>query len=117
MHMGYYWPTMESYLSEYAKSYKKCQMHGNLIHAPSQELHPNITICPFSQWGFDLIGEIHPSSSNGHKFIITTTKYFTKWLESIPLINTTGKQVAMFILNYIICRYGIPMSIVIDHGK
>ena len=48
MRMGYYWPTMESDSSKYAKRCKKCQMHGNLIHAPTQELHPNITICLFS---------------------------------------------------------------------
>ena len=70
MLMGYYWPIMESNSSEYAKKCKKCQIHGNLIHAPAQELHPITTICPFSQWGFDLVGEIHPSSSNGHRFTI-----------------------------------------------
>ena len=117
MRMGYYWPRMELDSFEYAKRCKKCQMHGNFIHAPTQELHPITTICPFSQWGFDLIGEIHPSSSNGHWFIITATEYFTKWVEAIPFIHATGKQVAMFLLNYIICRYGIPMSIVTDNGK
>ena len=103
MRTGYYWPTMESNSFEYAKRCKKCQMHSNLIHAPTQELHPTITICPFSQWGLDLIGEIHPSSSNGHRFIITATEYFTKWVEVIPLIHATRKKIAMFILNYIIC--------------
>lgn len=34
----------------------------------------------------------------------------------MPLIKATGKQVAMFILNYIICRYGVPSSIVTDNG-
>lgn len=49
-------------------------------------------------------------------FIITTTEYFTKWVEAVPLIKATGKQVALFILNHIICRYGIPLSIVTDNG-
>lgn len=29
----------------------------------------------------------------------------------------TSKQIAKFILNYIICQNGIPMSIVIDNGR
>ncbi|GLJ16331.1 hypothetical protein SUGI_0276020 [Cryptomeria japonica] len=61
--------------------------------------------------------KIHPPSSNGHKFIITTIEYFTKWIEAVPLTQVTGKQIATFILNYIICRYGIPISIIADNGR
>ena len=31
---GYYWPTMQANVIQYAKSCRKSQMHGNLIHAP-----------------------------------------------------------------------------------
>jgi len=31
---GYYWPTMQADVVRYVKSYHKCQLHGNLIHAP-----------------------------------------------------------------------------------
>eukprot|EP00253_Pinus_taeda_P010005 PITA_10005 len=34
--------------------------------------------------GLDFIGEIHPSSSGQHKWILTATDYFTKWIEAIP---------------------------------
>lgn len=62
-------------------------------------------------------GVIHPSPSNGYRYIITTTECFTKWVEAIPLIIANAKQISMFTLNYIFCRYGIPMSIVTNHGK
>lgn len=62
------------------------------------------------------MGKIHPPSSNGHKFIIIATEYFTKWIEAIPLTHITGKQIATFILNYIICWYGVPLSIITDNG-
>ena len=100
----------------YAKSCQKCQLHGNLIHAPSQELIPSLTYWPFQKWAFDLAGKIHPSSSSGHKFIVIATKYFTKWVEVVPLSVAIGKHVALFILNHIICRYGIPSSIVTNNG-
>ena len=76
---------------------------------------PSVTYWPFQQWDFDLVGIIHPSSSSGHKFIITTTEYFTKWVEAMPLSATIGKHVALFILNHIICHYGIPSSIITDN--
>ena len=40
---GYYWPTMQADAVRYAKSYQKCQFHGNLIHARGQELIPSMT--------------------------------------------------------------------------
>jgi hypothetical protein len=33
---------------------------------------------PFQQWGLDFIGEIHPTSSAQHIWILTTIDYFTK---------------------------------------
>lgn len=55
-----------------------------------------------------MIGAIHPPSSGRHKWIITTIKYFTKWVEAALLVDSTGKKISSFILNHIICRFGIP---------
>lgn len=57
---------------------------------------------PLSQWGLNLIGNISPTSSNRHEFIITSTEYFTKWIEAIPLTYIIGKKIAKYILNYLI---------------
>lgn len=72
---------------------------------------------PLSQWGLDLVGKINPSSSNEHKFILIAIEYFTKWIEAVPLTIVSGKQIASFILNYIMCRYGVPMTIITDNGR
>lgn len=114
---GYYWPTMEKDAYKYVQKCKQCQMHGDLIHTPAQDLQPITSPLPFSQWGLDLVGKINPTSSNGHKFILTATEYFTKWVEAIPLTYTTRKQISKFMLNYIICRYGVPICFVIDNGR
>lgn len=50
--------------------------------------------CPLSIRGLDFIGEFKENSSHGHKWILTTTDYFTKWVEAIP-IKTTTDQVVM----------------------
>lgn len=62
------------------------------------------------------MGAITPPSSDGHKFIIIATEYFTKWVEVVPLTFTTGKKISRFILNYIICCYGVPLTIITDNG-
>lgn len=40
-----------------------------------------------------------------------------KWVEAILVTFKIGKQIVQFILNYIICRYGVPMCIVTDNGQ
>jgi len=41
-------------------------------------LQPFTIEFPFQQWGLDVIEEINPNSSKLHKYIITTTNYFTR---------------------------------------
>jgi hypothetical protein len=48
-------------------------------------LHPIIKPCPFRGWGLDFVGEIHPSSSKGHQFVLDATNYFTKWTKAVLL--------------------------------
>jgi hypothetical protein len=47
-------------------------------------LKPVVVSGPFQQWGLDFIGEIHPTSSGQHRWILTASDYFTKWIEAIP---------------------------------
>ena len=42
--------------------------------------------------------------------------YFTKWAEVMLTYTNDAKTAALFIFNHIIARFGIPKSIVIDHG-
>jgi hypothetical protein len=61
----------------------------------------------FQGWGLDFIGEIHPSSSKGHQFVLVAIDYFTKWTEAVALKNMT---------EHIIHRFGIPQTLTIDQG-
>ena len=44
------------------------------------------------------------------------TKYFTKWVEAIPLRKATGGAMASFIKENIIVRFGLPHRIISDNG-
>lgn len=43
--------------------------------------------------------------------------YFTKWVEAEPLAKIIEANTFKFLWKNIICRFGIPYSIVLDNGK
>jgi hypothetical protein len=86
---GCYWPTMLEDCFEYYKGCQDCQMFGNIQRVPASALNPIIKPWPLRGWGIDLIGQINPPSSKGHKFVLLATDYFNKWVEAIPLKVTS----------------------------
>ncbi|XP_059292496.1 uncharacterized protein LOC132045947 [Lycium ferocissimum] len=71
---------------------------------------------PFVAWGMDVIGPIEPAASNKHRFILVAMDYFTKWVEAASYSTVTKKVVTDFVHKNIICRFGIPESIITDNG-
>jgi hypothetical protein len=108
---GFYWPNMIADCFKYYKGYQVCQKFGDLQLVPAAELHPIIKPWPFRGWGLDFIGEIHPSSSKGHQFVLVATDYFTKWTEAVALKNMTYKEVIEFITEHIIHRFVITQTL------
>jgi ribonuclease HI len=113
--LGYYWLTMKRDMVDFVKACHTCQMQANLIHTHPTNLQNMATPWPFHTWGLDLIGPINPPSG-GYIWILVATKYFTKWVEAIPLRKATGTAVANFIREHIITRFGIPHKIISDNG-
>ncbi|CAL2270793.1 unnamed protein product [Prunus armeniaca] len=110
----YYWPTILKYCIEYTKGCKDCQKHGPIQHVPPGPMNPIVKAWPFKGWAMDVIGQIHPKSSKGHKYILVATDFFTKWVEAVPLKQVTQVEVIEFIEKNIIHRFGLPESIMTD---
>jgi hypothetical protein len=72
---------------------------------------------PFQQWGLDFVGEFKDNSSNSYRWILTTTDYFTWWVESIPTNKTTEEVVMNFLEERIITIFGVPSKITTDNSK
>jgi hypothetical protein len=64
----------------------------------------------------DLIGPL-PKGRGGASFAIVAIDYFTKWVEAEPLAKITEANTSKFLWKNVICRFGIPYSIVSDNGK
>jgi ribonuclease HI len=112
--LGYYWPTLMKDAADFVKTCHTCQVQANLIHTHPTSLQNMATPWPFHTWGLDLIGPIN-QASGGYIWILVATKYFTKWVEAIPLQKATGAAVANFIREHIITRFGIPHKLITDN--
>eukprot|EP00253_Pinus_taeda_P025254 PITA_25254 len=82
---GYYWPTLFANIYKAVMSCHECQVFQ---------------------------GEINPSSSAQHKWILTATDYFTKWIEEIPTRNATDSIIIQFLETNILSRFGCPHKII-----
>jgi hypothetical protein len=75
---GFFWPSMVEDCFRYFKGCEACQRFGDIQMALVCMMHPIVKSWPFRCWGLDFVGEIHPSSSKGHCFILVAMDYFTK---------------------------------------
>jgi hypothetical protein len=101
----------------YYKGCESCQKFGDVQLASIVILHPIIKAWSFNGWALDFVGQIHPTSSKGHQFVLVTTDYFTKWMEAVPLKNMMHKEVIYFISEHIIHRFSIPHTLTTDQGS
>ena len=62
----------------------------------------------------DVIGQIFPKASNGHRFILVAIDYFKKWVEAASYASITKSTVCKFLKKEIICQYGMPENIITD---
>jgi len=106
---GYYWPTVQGDCAEYVKKCSKCQEFDPLHHAKPEELHSFISPWPFAIW-------VAPGKGQT-KFLLVGVDYFMKWIEAEPLASISVKNVQNFVWRSIVCRFGVPNTIITDNGR
>jgi hypothetical protein len=108
-----YWPSMLRDCVKYYQGCESSQWFGKVQMEPASTLHLIIKPWLFRGWGLDFIGEVHLSSTKGHRFLVATD-YFMKWVEAVPLKNMTHRKVIDFMMEHIIYRFGIPQTLMTD---
>jgi hypothetical protein len=117
LRVGYYWPKLFLDFNVKVRACNPCQMFIGKQKLPVLPWVPVKTEAPFQQWGLDFIGEINPHSNAQHKWILTATDYFTKWVEAILTRKVTDSVVIDFLEESIVSRFGFPQKIVTDNAQ
>jgi len=71
---GYFWPSL---FTDVCAKIRAC-VFSRKQQLKYLTLKLVVASGPFQQWGLDFIGEIHPTSSVQHRWILTATNYFTE---------------------------------------
>ena len=100
----------------FVRACDQCQIFIGKQQLKSFPLRPIVVNGPFQQWGLDFIGEINPSSSGQHKWILVATDYFTKWIEAVPTRNATHQVIMRILYENIFSRFGCPVRLVTDNA-
>lgn len=111
----YYWATLFRDVYSHVRKCVECQKLVEKEKRLAFPLQPVSVETPFQQWGLDVIGEINPSLSSQHKYIITTTDYCTKWSMATTLRKINGNL--SFPTENIITRFAFANSIICDNAK
>jgi len=107
---------MEANCDAFVKKCIPCQKHDNLIQQKQEQLHLILFPWPFAKWGMDILGSFTLGKVQV-KFLIVGIDYFKKWFEAKPLTTITTPHVQQIVWKNIICRYGVPHTIITDNGR
>ena len=91
---GYYCLTMETDFHHHSRTCHKCQIFADKVHVPPVPLNVLTAPWTFVMSGIDMIGEIKPTSSIGHRFILVAIDYFMKCVEA-ALFSSVTKNVVV----------------------
>ena len=114
--IGNFWPTMQVDAVEIVKKCDKCHRYGNVQRLPTKRLMMIAFPWPFAQWEIDIVGPL-PQGKGQVKFLLVAIDYFTKWVEVEALAMITEVRIRSFVWRNIICRFGIPLTIISDNGR
>ena len=113
---SYFWPTMQVDAVEIVKKCNKCQRYGNVQRLSAERLTTIASPWPFAQWGIDIVGPL-PQGKGQVKFLLVAIDYFTKWVEAEALATITVAIIQNFVWTNIICKFGIPLTIISNNGR
>src|SRR3954467_15092367 len=90
------------------------QKFASRPHAPASELKTIPLSWPFATWGLDMVGPLKKSSKGGRTHLLVAVDKFTKWIEAVPITNSTALTAVNFIKS-IIFIFGVPHNIITDN--
>lgn len=115
----FYWPSLRQDIKKWVNNCFECATKKDFLptSAPAPMLSVEIDkLQPFEKIGLDILGPL-PETGSGNKYIVVLQDYMTKWVEATAMPACDAKDISSWLSDEIFSRFGIPASIVSDHGS
>lgn len=111
------WPKMKADVASYIRRCLVCAEHKPEQKAPAGQMGniPNIKY-PWQMLSLDFVGPL-PRSTSGHKYILSVTDYFSKYVLFFPIRTANSKTLTRIIEEEVFLVYGVPQFLGSDNGK
>ena len=110
-----WWPHMLKDVINYVKQCDVCQKSkSKKSMIPSQPVH--IPLGPWTHIGVDHIGPL-PKTDRGNEYLLVCMCQYIRYGEAFAVSDVSTKTTAHTIINGVICRYGLPISMTSDRGS
>jgi hypothetical protein len=112
----YYWPGLRMDVRLYIAGCERCAKRKKPTknrRAPMQVQECGI---PMERLATDVLGPL-PETDEGNRYILVVGNYYTKWTESFAMANMEAQTVAKIIVEQVICRLGVPVTLHSDQGR
>ena len=113
----YFWPNMYSDIVNYVKSCERCSSRKQPVFPVRASFEPMpIPEGPWQRVSTDIFGLLPSCKKTGYKYVQLFIDYFTKYAEMIALPDIKAEQVAICLVDRIVCVHGPPSYLHSDRG-
>jgi hypothetical protein len=109
---SYFWPRMIREIATYVRTCKRCQLRSSYF--PKIRISPTWVPTVLRKFNMDLVDM--GIRSNGYQYIVDIRDDLSGWLEARMLSRKASDDVAEFLWQDIICRFGCIPQISTDNG-
>jgi hypothetical protein len=106
LHTGLWWSTIHKDSKDYCHKCDVCPRVGKLNRRDEIPLLPQVTLQVFGKREIDFVGPINPPTKrSGTRYIITTKKYLTRWVEATLVKYCRAETTSHFMFDQVITRF------------
>jgi len=109
---SYYWPRMMADVAIYVRTCKRCQLRST--YYPKIRISPTWVPTVLRKFNMDLVDM--GIRSKGYQYIVDIRDDLSGWLEARVLSRKASEDVAEFLWQDVICRFGCIPQISTDNG-
>ena len=111
----YYWKGIKEDVLQHCRNCYTCQLHKTAtVKFEAKHFKPSLK--PMDFIAMDLIGEFHPPSSQGNRYVLTGVCMLTGFTWCIPIISKKATDVARAYMQHVYSILGGSTKILTDNG-